>query len=70
MSNWYPEHLKVIVTYIDALNDIEEKLRDIRASCSYELPFLSSPKLVDGDGGEYGELVDEIGGAWSWRPSS
>lgn len=59
----YPEQLRGIAKLCEALNAADEFLT------ADHLTVESGIKLVDDDGVLYGELVDEIGGVWSFEPA-
>lgn len=61
--NFYPETLKAIVTYIEAINEADKKLEGID-----DIPYLKKIGLTDAHQTDYGTLVDELGGLWSWSP--
>lgn len=58
--NFYPDQLRAIVAYLDALDAIG------KAHAGECVPFPKAVPLTDGYGGDYGHLRDEIGGSWSW----
>jgi hypothetical protein len=64
--NYYPEQLRVILLYIEALNEAEEKINKINY---FYPPYAKSINLTDEGGADFGELRDEIGGSWSWTPA-
>lgn len=65
MYNIYPKQMRAIVAYIEALDAAEERIHKEIAEDA--LPYLDKIQITDADGTDYGELVDEIGGAWSWK---
>jgi hypothetical protein len=59
-QNLYPEQLEQITAAIKLLNSFAEQEKDIT---------LDRIHVLDGDGVcSLGHLVDEVGGAWSFRP--
>jgi hypothetical protein len=63
----YPDTLKTILIYIEALDEADKKIAELKLSSP---PYLLEMPITDGDGINWGRLVDEIGGSWSWSPSS
>jgi hypothetical protein len=61
--NYYPDALKAIVSYIEALNAVDKTLEG-----ADDIPYLAAIPLTDAHQTNYGKLVDEIGGLWSWVP--
>jgi hypothetical protein len=61
--NYYPEALKAIIAYLEALNAAEKVVGD-----GENLPYPAEIKMTDNYGTDWGVLRDEIGGAWSWFP--
>jgi hypothetical protein len=64
--NYYPEHLKAIIAYCEALNAAEQVIGKIEGG---SMPYPKRVPMTNEDETDWGELVDEIGGAWSWRPA-
>lgn len=63
--NIYPEQLKQIIAYCEALNTAEEdfQLATIGAGLTIHLAVV----VLDEENLMLGRLVDEIGGAWSFE---
>ena len=57
--NFYPDQLRQIAAYCEALNKVED-------TASTSIYPANGIRMVDNDGGFYGTLNDEIGGAWSF----
>lgn len=62
--NFYPAQLRAICHYIDALDEAEKRVMGLGT----DLPYPEAIKLTDEGEMDFGKLVDEIGGAWSWVP--
>lgn len=64
---FYPDTLRAILAYIEALDAVDERVaNEIKAD---GLPYLGKIHLLDSEGTDYGHLIDEIGGSWSWSVS-
>ena len=61
--NFYPEQLRQIATYCDALSKVTDESKD------FPIYPANGIRMVDNDGGFYGTLHDEIGGSWSFSPA-
>jgi hypothetical protein len=63
--NVYPEQLRQIVAYCEALNEADKKIGfDINPGMQVDLLI----SVVDEDGRTVlGTIVDEIGGAWGFK---
>lgn len=64
----YQEFLKVILAYIEALNEADRKLGDVGQSNDMR-PYLRRIS-VEFQGELCGYLADEIGGVWSWQEAT
>jgi hypothetical protein len=63
--NYYPDTLRTILVYIEALDAADKRVaEEIKAD---GLPYLEKIPLKDSEGSDYGHLIDEIGGSWSWQ---
>ena len=66
-QNYYPDQMRAVLIMIDGLDRIDKAIGAMPGLPA--IPYFKGPiEVVDGDGTGYGELVDEIGGSWSWRP--
>ncbi len=68
MINVYPDQLRQILAYIEALDGVDKQLIENRPD------YPIGPKRIElhgyEDEADWGTLQDEIGGAWSWTPPS
>lgn len=66
MINVYPDQLRQILAYIEALDAVDKQFIENRP----DFPIGPKPIQLHGyeDESEWGTLRDEIGGAWSWTP--
>lgn len=63
MRNYYPDELRKIVGLCEALNEADKDSGDIT--------FKNGVVVIDcNDNSVLGELVDEVGGSWSFKPAA
>lgn len=63
MLTLYPTALKALLIYLEILGEADQKVADLNVDY---LPFPKVIPLTDEEGSDWGELRDEVGGAWCW----
>jgi hypothetical protein len=62
MTTMYPEHMRTVLAYIDALNAVEKMIASTEGYDGHILLDIT----VNYEDEFFGRIVDEIGGVWSF----
>lgn len=65
--NLYPGQLQAIIVYLEALDRADKDIHDLSLDSSLGVLLDKVPVLESEGDALLGHLVDEIGGAWSFR---